>query len=232
MAIDQSNSKLVKFEGLPREMIALRISKEINEGDYVNLGIGIPTLISNWIDGRDITLQSEIGMLKTGPLASGDDVDQDLINASCQPVLGLPGSAYFDIVESFSMIRAGYMDCVIMGALQVNYRGDYAGWSNPSRGLTVGNIGGSMDLCAGARKLFLAMEHITTDGQYKIVDELSYPATAKGVVNKIFTDLAVMEVTDDGLLLTEVYPGLTAEDVQSVTEPELIISPNLTEISF
>jgi len=213
-------------------MIALRISQEIKEGDYVNLGIGIPTLISNWIEGRDIMLQSEIGMLKTGPLAYEDDIDQDLINASCQPVVGLPGSAYFDIVESFSMIRGGYMDIVVMGALQVNARGDYAGWSNPARGLTIGNIGGSMDLCAGARKLFLAMEHTTKDGQFKIVNELSYPATAKAVVNKIFTDLAVMEVTSEGLLLTEVYPGLTAEDIQLVTEPRLIISKDLKEINF
>jgi len=233
LAIDHlKTDNRVKFEGLPREMIALRISQEIKEGDYVNLGIGIPTLISNWIEGRDIMLQSEIGMLKTGPLAYEDDIDQDLINASCQPVVGLPGSAYFDIVESFSMIRGGYMDIVVMGALQVNARGDYAGWSNPARGLTIGNIGGSMDLCAGARKLFLAMEHTTKDGQFKIVNELSYPATAKAVVNKIFTDLAVMEVTSEGLLLTEVYPGLTAEDIQLVTEPRLIISKDLKEINF
>ena len=119
---------MAKFEGLSREMIALRISKEINDGDYVNLGIGIPTLISNWIEGRDIYLQSEIGMLKTGPLAEGDDVNQDLINASCQAVVGLPGSSYFDISESFAMIRGGRMDVVVMGALQVNSRGDYAGW--------------------------------------------------------------------------------------------------------
>ena len=223
---------MAKFEGLAREMIALRISKEINDGDYVNLGIGIPTLISNWIEGRDITLQSEIGMLKTGPLADGEDVNQDLINASCQAVVALPGSAFFDISESFSMIRGGRMDVVVMGALQVNARGDYAGWANPARGLMVGNIGGSMDLCAGAKKLFLAMEHTTNKGEPKILNELTYPATTKGMVNKVFTDLAVLEITPKGLVLQEVAPGLTAKDVQSVTEPKLIVSKDLKEIEF
>jgi len=223
----------MKFEGLPREIIALRASQEIKDGDYVNLGIGIPTLISNWIEGKDVILQSEIGMTKTGPLAFGDDVDQDLINASCQAVTQLPGTAYFDIFESFSMIRGGCMNVIVMGALQVNGMGDYAGWSNPARGLDmVGNIGGSMDLCAGATKLFITMEHSTRDGQPKIVKELSYPATTKGKVNMIFTDLAVIEVTPDGLLLRELYPGLTPEDIQSVTEPKLIISPDLKEIEL
>jgi len=223
----------MKFEGLPREMIAMRASREIKDGDYVNLGIGIPTLISNWIEGKDIMLQSEIGMMKTGPLAFGDDVDQDLINASCQPVTQLPGTSYFDIFQSFSMIRGGYMDVIMMGALQVNGRGDYAGWSNPARGLDmVGNIGGSMDLCAGARKLFITMEHVTRDGQAKIVNELSYPATTKGKVKMVFTDLAVLEVTPQGLVLKEVYPGLTVEDIQSVTEPRLIVSPDLKEIEL
>ncbi|MEA2085560.1 MAG: 3-oxoacid CoA-transferase subunit B [Chloroflexota bacterium] len=223
----------MKFEGLPREMIAMRASQEIKDGDYVNLGIGIPTLISNWIEGKDIMLQSEIGMVKTGPLAFGDDVDQDLINASCQPVTQLPGTSYFDIFQSFSMIRGGYMDVIVMGALQVNGRGDYAGWSNPARGLDmVGNIGGSMDLCAGARKLFITMEHVTRDGQAKIVNELSYPATTKGRVKMVFTDLAVLEVTPQGLVLKEVYPGLTVEDIQSVTEPRLIVSPDLKEIEL
>jgi 3-oxoacid CoA-transferase B subunit len=213
-------------------MIALRVSKEINDGDYVNLGIGIPTLVSNWIEGRDIILQSEIGMLKTGALADETNTDQDLINASCQPVTVLPGSAFFDIFESFGMIRGGRMDIVVMGALQVNARGDYAGWANPSRGLTVGNIGGSMDLCAGARKLFLAMEHTTPKGDLKILNELTYPLTTKGKVNMVFTDLAVMEIVPEGLLLREVAPGLSAADVQSVTEPKLIISKELKEMEF
>jgi len=221
-----------KLTGLSRELIALRVASELEDGAYVNLGIGIPTLVSDWIEGRDIMLQSEIGMLKTGPLATGNAVDQDLINASCQPVTELPGSCYFDITESFGMIRGGHIDVAVMGALQINERGDYAGWSNPARGLFVGNIGGSMDLCAGAKKLFIAMEHTTRDGEYKIVKKLSYPATALGKVSMLFTDLAVIEITPKGMVLKEVFAGITPEDIQSVTEPKLIISPDLKEIEF
>jgi 3-oxoacid CoA-transferase subunit B len=225
-------SQKVKFEGLPREMIALRVSREIKEGSYCNLGIGIPTLVSNWIEGMDVVLQAEIGMLKTGALASGADVDQDCINASCQAVTALPGSCYFDIVESFTMIRGGHIDVAVMGAFQINARGDYAGWFNPARGLSVGAVGGSMDLCAGARKLFIAMEHTTKDGEFKIVNELTYPATALGKVNMLFTDLAVIEITPKGMVLKEVLSGLTAKDIQSVTEPKLIISPDLKEMEL
>ena len=221
-----------KLTGLSRELIALRVASELEDGAYVNLGIGIPTLVSDWIEGQDIMLQSEIGMLKTGPLATGNAVDQDLINASCQPVTELPGSCYFDITESFGMIRGGHIDVAVMGALQINERGDYAGWSNPARGLFVGNIGGSMDLCAGAKKLFIAMEHTTRDGEYKIVKKLSYPATALGKVSMLFTDLAVIEITPKGMVLKEVFAGVTPEDIQSVTEPKLIISPDLKEIEF
>ncbi len=223
---------MAKFEGLSREMIALRVSREITDGLYVNLGIGIPTLISNWIEGMDVVLQTEVGMLKTGPLADGESVDQDLINASCQPIVAMPGSSYFDIVESFAMIRGGHIDVAVMGALQINARGDYAGWANPSRGLVVGNIGGSMDLCAGAKKLFIAMEHTTKDGELKIVKELTYPVTALGKVNKLFTDLAVIDITPQGMVLKEVFPGLTAEDVQSVTGPKLIIAEDLKEMDL
>ncbi len=222
-----------KFQGLPREMIALRASREIKDGDYVNLGIGIPTLVSNWIEGKDVTLQSEIGMTKTGPLAFDDDVDQDLINASCQPVTELPGIAYFDIFDSFGMIRGGYMDVIMMGALQVNGRGDYAGWANPAaRGMDIGNIGGSMDLCAGATKLFITMMHTDPDGGPKVVNEITFPYTTKGKVNMIFTDLAVIEITPEGPVLKEVFPGLTPEDIQSVTGAKLIIAPDLKEIEL
>ncbi len=221
-----------KLRGLSRELIALRVANELEDGTYVNLGIGIPTLVSDWIEGRDITLQSEVGMLKTGPLAMADDVDQDLINASCQPVTALPGSSYFDIAESFGMIRGGHIDVAVMGALQINGRGDYAGWSNPARGLFVGNIGGSMDLCAGAKKLFIAMEHTTREGEYKIVKELSYPVTAMGRVSMLFTDLAVIEITPEGMVLKEVFTGLMPEDIQAVTEPELIVSPDLKEMAL
>lgn len=222
-----------KFEGLPREIIALRVSKEIEDNSYVNLGIGIPTLVSNWLEGRDVILQSEIGMLKTGSLAEGADVDQDLINASCQPVLEAEGVVYFDICESFSMIRGGHVDVTVMGAFQVNEWGDFASWLNPSRGLNgVGNIGGSMDLAMGAKKLFVAMEHTTNDGMSKIVRELTYPATARKKVDMLFTDLAVIEITPKGMMLKEIFPGLSVEDIQSVTEPRLLVAPDLKEIEL
>ena len=222
-----------RFEGLPREMIALRVSQEIEDNSYVNLGIGIPTLVSNWLEGRDVILQSEIGMLKMGALAEGEQIDQDLINASCQPVTETAGTVYFDICESFAMIRGGHVDVTVMGAFQVNQDGDFASWLNPSRGLDgVGNIGGSMDLAIGAKKLFIAMEHTTNDGQPKLVRELTYPATARRKVNKIFTDLAVIEVTPEGLLLRELFPGLTVDDIQSVTGPRLIVSPELREMEL
>ncbi len=222
------------FKGLSDELIALRVSKELQDGTYVNLGIGIPTLVSNWIEGRDIVLQSEIGMLNCGPLASAENVDQDLINASCQPVTELPGACYFSDCESFAMIRGGYMDVAVLGALQVSEKGDLAGWNNPNRGMPehIGNIGGSMDLAVGAKTVIVAMTHVTNNGDYKIVKECSYPITARQVVKLIVTDLAVIEVTPDGLVLKEVSPGLTAEDVQSITEPKLIVSPDLCEIQF
>jgi len=224
---------LKKFEGLPRELIALRVSKEIEDNSYVNLGIGIPTLVSNWLEGRDVILQSEIGMLKTGSLAEGPAVDQDLINASCQPVLEVEGTVYFDICESFSMIRGGHVDVTVMGAFQVNESGDFASWMNPSRGLDgVGNIGGSMDLAAGARRLFIAMEHTTNDGTPKIVRELTYPATARKKVNMIFTDLAVIEITPGGMMLREIFPGLSVEDIQSVTQPKLLVAPDVKEMEL
>jgi 3-oxoacid CoA-transferase subunit B len=222
-----------QFEGLPREIIALRVSREIEDNSYVNLGIGIPTLISNWLEGRDVILQSEIGMLKTGSIAEGEDIDQDLINASCQPVMEVPGSVYFDICESFAMIRGGHVDVTVMGAFQVNETGDFASWLNPSRGLNgIGNVGGSMDLAFGAKRLFIAMEHTTNDGSPKIVRELTYAATARKKVDKIFTDLAVIEIIPEGLLLKEIYPGLSVQDIQSVTEPKLLVSRDLKEIEL
>jgi 3-oxoacid CoA-transferase subunit B len=222
-----------KLQGIARELIALRIANEIPDGSYANLGIGIPTLVSNWIEGRDIVLEAEVGMLNTGPLAVDDEIDQDCINASCQPVTELPGACYFCSSESFAMIRGGFMDYAVLGALQVAENGDYAGWNVPAanRG-KLGNIGGSMDLSVGARHLFIAMEHVTNTGELKILKRCSYPITAKGVVGKIFTDLAVIEVTPKGLVLKEIAPGLTAADVQSVTEPKLIIDKDLKEIGL
>jgi len=226
--------KTEKFAGLSRELMALRVANELEDGTYVNLGIGIPTLVSNWIAGRDIVLQSEIGMLNTGPLAGPEDVDQDCINASCQAVTELPGACYFSDCESMAMIRGGYMDVAVMGALQVSEKGDFAGWNNPERGLPehIGNIGGSMDLAVGAKRVIIAMMHTTPEGELKIVRKCAYPLTAVGVVKLIVTDLAVIEVTAKGLVLTEVAPGLTAGDVQSVTEPKLIISPDLKEMQL
>lgn len=222
-----------QFEGIARELIALRIANEIPDGSYANLGIGMPTLVSNWIEGRDVVLEAEVGMLNTGPLAFDEDIDQDLINASCQPVTEMPGCSYFASSESFAMIRGGRMDYAVLGALQVAENGDYAGWNVPSanRG-KLGNIGGSMDLSVGAKNLFIAMEHCTTTGEPKILKRCTYPITAKGVVKKIFTNLAVIEVTPKGLVLKEVAPGLTAKDVQSVTEAKLIIAPDLKEIGL
>jgi 3-oxoacid CoA-transferase subunit B len=222
------------FEGLSRELIAMRAAKEIKDGMYVNLGIGIPTMVSNWIVGRDVALQAEIGMLNVGPLAEGDGVDQDLINASCEPVTELPGCSYFSNCESFAMIRGGYMDVAILGALQVSENGDLAGWNNPDRGFPdhVGNIGGSMDLASGAKSLIITMTHTTRDGRPKIVRECTYPLTAKGSVKQVITDIAVIRVAREGLVLEEVFPGLTPEDIQSVTEPKLIISGSLKNIEL
>ncbi len=227
-------TKAKKFRGLSRELMALRIANELEDGTYVNLGIGIPTLVSDWIEGRDIVLQAELGMLNIGPLASKEEVEQDLINASCQPVTQLPGASFFSENESFAMIRGGYMDIAVLGALQVSEKGDLAGWQNPGRGLPedIGNIGGSMDLAVGARKVIVAMIHTTNDGEYKILKKCTYPLTAQGVVDLIVTDLAVIDVTPNGLVLREVAPTITAADVQSVTEPKLIISPDLKEMQL
>jgi 3-oxoacid CoA-transferase subunit B len=222
-----------KFEGIARELIALRIANEIPDGSYANLGIGIPTLVSNWIEGRDIVLEAEIGMLNTGPLAYDEAIDQDLINASCQPVTELPGTCYFCSSESFAMIRGGWMDYAVMGALQVAENGDYAGWNIPASGRgKIGNIGGSMDLAVGARNVFIAMEHVTVAGEPKLLKRCTYPLTAKNAVKKVFTNLAVIDVTPQGLVLREVAPGLTAADVQSVTEAKLTIAKDLKEMAL
>jgi 3-oxoacid CoA-transferase subunit B len=219
--------------GISRELMALRVAAEIEDGNYVNLGIGIPTLVSNWIEGRDIVLQSEIGMLNTGPLAEADQIDQDLINASCQPVTELPGCCYFSIGESFAMIRGGNIDIAVLGALQVSEKGDLASWNVPASGRgKLGNIGGSMDLAVGARKVIVLTEHVTRTGEPKIVRECVYPLTARKCVNLIVTNLAVIEVVKEGLLLKEVIAGLTPEDIQAVTEPRLIISPDLKDMEL
>lgn len=223
-----------KLAGISRELMALRIANELKDGSYVNLGIGIPTLVSDWIEGRDIFLQAEIGMLNTGPLATPDCLDQDLINASCEAVTELPGACYFSDGESMAMIRGGYIDVAVLGALQVSEKGDLASWNNPARHLPprIGNIGGSMDLAAGAKKVIAAMTHTDNHGNPKILKVCSYPLTAPCVVDLIVTDLAVIDVTPEGLVLREVAPGITAEEVQSVTEPRLKLSPNFCEMAL
>lgn len=230
---EERAAKIGQLARLDRDLMALRASHEIKDGMYVNLGIGIPTLVSNWIEGRDIVLQSEIGMLKTGPLATAETEDQDLINASSQPVTEIAGCCYFDIAESFSMIRGGYMDAAVLGSLQVSEAGDLASWSNPARGLgKLGGIGGSMDLAVGAKRVIVLMEHITSDGELRVLKHCTYPLTAKGCVDLIITDIAVMEVTTQGLVLKELAPGATPEDIQDLTGPELIISDDLQEIQL
>ena len=219
--------------GLTNELMALRAAKELEDGMYVNLGIGLPTMVSNWIMGRDIVLHAEIGFLEQGPFAEPDAVDQDLISAGAEPVTVLPGASFFSISESFAMIRGGHIDVAILGALQVSEKGDLASWNNPARKISdCGNIGGSMDLAVGAKKVIVSMEHTTKDGQPKILKQCTYPLTARGVVDMIITDLAVIEVTTEGLVLKEIAPGLTPEEVQAVTGAELKIKEDLKEIEF
>ena len=218
---------------LEREMIALRIANMLEDGAYVNLGIGIPTLVSNWIEGRDIIIQSEIGMLKCGALAEEDEIDQDRINASCQFVCGMPGTSYFNVETSFAMIRGGRMDVAVLGALQVSAGGDLAGWNNPARGLgKTGNIGGSMDLAVGAKKLIVAMEHYTPAGGPKILEECTYLLTARACVDVIVTNYALIEVTPRGLLLKEAIPGISAEDVQKMTAAPLTVAKDFHEMEL
>jgi 3-oxoacid CoA-transferase B subunit len=218
---------------LEREMIALRIANMLEDGCYVNLGIGIPTLVSNWIEGRDIIIQSEIGMLKCGPLAEEGEQDQDRINASCQFVYEMPGSCYFNVETSFAMIRGGRMDVAVLGALQVSAKGDLAGWNNPARGLgKTGNIGGSMDLAVGAAKLIVAMEHFTPAGEPKILDVCTYPLTAKECVDVIVTNYALIEVTPKGMVLKEAIPGVSAEDIQKMTAAPLIVAEDFHEMEL
>ena len=222
-----------QIEGLTEELMALRAANELEDGMYVNLGIGMPTAVSNWIEGRDIILHAEIGFLEQGPFAEPDEVDQDLISAGAEPVTVLPGASFFSISDSFAMIRGGHIDVAILGALQVSERGDLASWNNPARKIsTCGNIGGSMDLAVGAKRVIVLMEHTTRNGEPKILRKCTFPLTAKGVVDLIITDLAVIEVTEQGLVLREIAPGVTPQQVQEATEAELITGEDLKEVEF
>ena len=219
---------LAAKQRLEREVVAMRVAKELPDGGFVNLGVGIPTLVSGFVAEDSVVFyHSESGVLNCGPLADEGEEDIDLINAGGQFLQPVPGMVFFSTVDGFAMIRGGHVDVTVLGAHQVSAKGDLANWMLPERG--VGNIGGAMDLAAGAKQVIVAMEHTDRHNHIKIVEECDYPITSKACVSLIVTDLAVMQPTEQGLVLKEVAPGWTPEEVQELTGARLILAPDLKE---
>jgi 3-oxoacid CoA-transferase subunit B len=216
---------------LSKEQIAQRIARELKDGYYVNLGIGIPTLVANYVpEGMDVTLQSENGLLGMGPFPTEEEIDADLINAGKQTVTTLPGSVFFDSATSFAMIRSGRVDLTVLGAMEVNENGDIANWKIP--GKMVKGMGGAMDLVASAQNIIVAMQHTNRAGASKLLKGLSLPVTGLGCVKKVVTNLCVMDITERGFELRELAPGVRIDDVKAATEGKLIVEGDIQDIRF